>query len=99
MDNTVMAAACFVHLMFGGIFGVILSNILDNILLRKLEKQLDKAIDDMFEKDLELDDLEEQVGKLNDELKQLKSKFPDVDVPAENDGYISDSSTEVGNMD
>lgn len=99
MDTSAIVAVCFVHLMFGGLVGVLLSNIFDNILMRKLEKQLDKAIDDMFEKDIELDELEEKIGLLNDELKELKAKFPTVEASEEDNGYVSDSSTEAGNTD
>jgi FtsZ-binding cell division protein ZapB len=85
--------------MFGGLLGVLISNIFDNTLIKHLEKKLDKAIDDMFEKDLELDELEEKIGMLNDELNNFKAKFPDVELTADSEGYVSDSSTEQGNTD
>lgn len=99
MDNTGIAIVCLVHMMFGGIVGALISNIFDNIRMRSLEKQLEKAIDDMFDKDLELDHLAEEVNKLTSEVNELKSKFPNVDLSEDDNGYVSDSSTEPDNKD
>lgn len=99
MDTTSVVVVCFLHLMFGGLLGVLMSNIFDNTLIKHLEKKLDKAVDDMFDKDLELDHLAEEIGLLNDQLKEYKAKFPDVELPSESDGYVSDSSTELSNTD
>lgn len=99
MDNTVIATICFLHIMFGTVLGRVLSRMLDIVLVSRLEKQLQKAVDNMFHKDLQLDRLEDEVKKLTCELEYLKAKFPVVDLPTDNDGYVSDSSTELGSMD
>jgi PBP1b-binding outer membrane lipoprotein LpoB len=99
MDNTGISIACATHMVLGGIIGGMISSILEGVTQRKLEKQLDIAIDDMFNKDLQLDELTEQIKKLTNELNEFKSKFPVVDVSEDVDDYISDSSTELGNMD
>jgi hypothetical protein len=99
MDNTILAIISITHMVFGGIVGVLISNIFDNILLKRLEKQLEKAVDDMFDKDLELDHLAEEVKNLTNEVNELRSKFPVVEPSDETDAYLSDSSTEADNKD
>ena len=99
MDTTAVVTVCVLHLVFGGLVGALISNVFNSILLMRLQKELDKAIDDMFNKDLTLDDLAEEVDRLTSEVDQLKAKFPDVELPADEGGYVSDSSTEADSTD
>ena len=74
MDNSYLLTTSFVHAMFGMIVGTLIANLVDRFYILKLRSKLDDAIGQVFTRDLEIDELECDVGRLRKELNELKLK-------------------------